>query len=522
MKRIITIFATVALIAVIAVSTFCLINNTSAASPSGDGKPFYVGVTYCGDNVTDAKLLVDKVANYTNLFVLQSGPLMTDNSSVNEIGDYAVAKRLHFAMFYDTSQVPSWAGWLGNATQRWGDMFSGVYYADEPAGKLLDTEVTLIAPGGTTITKLPDGTFQSSYNDSQGTYSPDGTITVQKSNSSSAHMQPFEDSPDTVLDTQITYYPDGSITLLDTFIRNFIPFASNFYTLENGSSRIAQEETYQQAQSHDPIPSVNEAAELFINKTSTPLDDFSSQWQLNNRTFPVFTSDYGLYWWDYKCGYDMVLAELGWNVSVNEEIGLARGAATLEHKDWGTIITWKYMQEPYLPDGNELYDELSTSYKDGATYTLIFNYAPNMTGPYGTLQQEHFDALQRFWTDVVQNPNGGHGSVKAEAAFILPENYGWGMRNPQDKVWGIWQPFGNYSQIWPNLQGALGKYGDKLDIVYNDKDYPAAGKYSQIIDANSSPSPFSSWVLAAFVGVMLAVVLAVLVVVRRLRKKNPT
>ena len=39
----------------------------------------------------------------------------------------------------------------------------------------------------------------------------------------------------------------------------------------------------------------------------------------------------------------------------------------------------------------------------GAKYLVIFNFAENMTGPYGTLQQEHFDALNRFWNEVVQN-----------------------------------------------------------------------------------------------------------------------
>ena len=41
------------------------------------------------------------------MFVVQSGPFMTDTAAVNEIGDYAVAKGLHFAVFYDTPVVSS-------------------------------------------------------------------------------------------------------------------------------------------------------------------------------------------------------------------------------------------------------------------------------------------------------------------------------------------------------------------------------------------------------------------------------
>ncbi len=37
-----------------------------------------------------------------------------------------------------------------------------------------------------------------------------------------------------------------------------------------------------------------------------------------------------------------------------------------------------------------------------------------MSGAYGTLQDEHFQALERFWNDVEQSTIV-HGSIKAEA-----------------------------------------------------------------------------------------------------------
>jgi hypothetical protein len=43
------------------------------------------------------------------------------------------------------------------------------------------------------------------------------------------------------------------------------------------------------------------------------------------------------------------------------EIGLVRGAVNLQDKDWGTIITWKYNQSPYLLNGEELYDQMRFS-----------------------------------------------------------------------------------------------------------------------------------------------------------------
>ena len=151
----------------------------------------------------------------------------------------------------------------------------------------------------------------------------------------------------------------------------------------------------------------------------------------------------------------MVLAELGWNNTVAQEIGLVRGAANLQDKSWGTIITWKYTQPPYLTSGEEMFEQMRTSYECGAEYVVVFNYAEDMEGPYGTLQEEHFQALERFWNEVVQNPNVVHGGVKAEAALVLPKNYGWGMRNPHDIIWGLWNTNSTSEQIWTQLQDKL-------------------------------------------------------------------
>src|SRR3990172_9500576 len=120
-------------------------------------KPFYVGVTFCGNNTQDAKLLIDRVRNCTNLFVLQSGPLMRDEAAVKEIGDYAVANGLHFAAFFESGALfpPQEARWVGVAEEWWGNMFAGVYFGDEKGGKMLDAYVSLSAG-----VKLGTGGFQ--------------------------------------------------------------------------------------------------------------------------------------------------------------------------------------------------------------------------------------------------------------------------------------------------------------------------------------------------------------------------
>ena len=137
-----------------------------------------------------------------------------------------------------------------------------------------------------------------------------------------------------------------------------------------------------------------------------------------------------------------------------------------------------------MPSGDEVYNELRTAYKAGAKYLVVFNYPTYPAGnPYGTLQEEHFTALQRLWTNVICNLTEVNGGVRAEAALVLPANYGWGMRNPQDNIWGLWQADSNSQSIWNALQKALATYGNRLDIVYQDSAYPVEGKYLTIIVA---------------------------------------
>ena len=121
------------------------------------------------------------------------------------------------------------------------------------------------------------------------------------------------------------------------------------------------------------------------------------------------------------------------------------------------------------------------SYECGAEYVVIFNYPTYPEGnDYGIMTDEHFDALERFWNNIVENPEVIHGSVKAEAALVLPRNYGWGMRDPQDKIWAFWGPDEKSQQIWTLSRQLLAQYVYSLDIVYEDPAFPVKGKYPQI------------------------------------------
>ena len=349
-------------------------------------REIYVGVTFSSNTTIEARLLIDKVKSYTNLLIVDSGPISKNETALNEICDYAVSAGLniivYFGIFDHQWQLP----WLNTAKQRYGDKFLGLYFFDEPAGGLLD------------------------------------------------HAYP----PDSLLDIEY---------------------------------KIVQA---------DPPKSYDEMADLFVNSWQT-MPGLHSAKTISNP--PVaFTSDYALYWFDYLAGYDVMLAQFGWNHSRVQDIALIRGAARVQNKEWGVIVTWTYSNPPYLETGQQLYDDMVMAYENGAKYITVFNY-PTIND-YGILKQEHFDALERFWSKIhtgFQQP-----AYSAETALVLPKNYGWGMRNPNDTIWSFWGPDEKSPQIWNITRTLLGRYALRIDIVYDDSRFPLENKYTKIYYWNST------------------------------------
>ena len=126
-----------AILLITSVFSFLLYENISLENAEKRG--VFVGVTYCGDSVAGGKLLIDKVKQYSNLFVLQSASLQRDFKSVDELGDYAVASGLYFLPYFGTYVETTLSAWLKTRlSQKWGDHLIGIYYGDEPGGKMLD------------------------------------------------------------------------------------------------------------------------------------------------------------------------------------------------------------------------------------------------------------------------------------------------------------------------------------------------------------------------------------------------
>jgi len=184
--------------------------------------------------------------------------------------------------------------------------------------------------------------------------------------------------------------------------------------------------------------------------------------------FPFFTSDYALYWFDYKGGYDVVLAQFGWNYSRQLNVAQVRGAATVQEKDWGTIITWTYNNPPYIESGPELYEDLVLSYENGAKYVVIFDSNKDYSG--GILKDEHLEAMKQFWQYTEENPRKTE-TTGDRIAYVLPKNYAYGFRGPSDKIWGLWEAesIPEFSEeLCTELNRLMVVHEKRLDIIYND------------------------------------------------------
>ncbi|NLE04233.1 MAG: hypothetical protein GX638_05445 [Crenarchaeota archaeon] len=436
-------------------------------------EPVFVGVTYCGECVEDAKLLIDRVKNCSNLFVLQSGTLQRDLESVNAVGDYAVECGLYFLPYFGSHFSFPVIEWIEDAKTRWGTFFLGVYFNDEPAGKMLDDYVKFEdSTSGEVITKTRYGDLV--------VEKPDGVVINYRINGVIHLFEPanytgasyFTDTQSgaqgsSCVDLYATFYPNQTISIVESSLD--YPSSGAIWV-----SSIS----YAQLLEMRPFTSETEISEKFYARNQESLDLLSQQ-------TTVFTSDYALYWFDYQAGYDVVLSQIGWNNSFAQNIALTRGAANLQQKDWGAIITWKYDVPPYLDSGEQILFQMRNAYGCGAKYIILFNYYGTTEDPYGTLQYEHFVALESFWNELSANILA-YNSIRADVAFVLPKDYACGMRWLDDRIWGTIPANETCQKIWATLQTLLSTHNLYLDIIYDDPQYQYNNKYAQLIYWNQT------------------------------------
>lgn len=208
-----------------------------------------------------------------------------------------------------------------------------------------------------------------------------------------------------------------------------------------------------------------DAANQFVDRMNRTLDWYTRSYT-NSTNYSLFTSDYALYWFDYKSGYDTVFAEFGWNYSRQLNVALCRGAATMQGKEWGVIVTWTYTDSPYIESGLNLFKDLILSYKNGARYIVVFDTNEDYT--HGTLEKEQLVALKVFWHYVQNNPRN-RIPVSNRIAYVLPKDYAYGFRGPDDKIWGFWEADAFSDKLCLNLGNLIENHEFELDIIYDDK-----------------------------------------------------
>jgi hypothetical protein len=228
----------------------------------------------------------------------------------------------------------------------------------------------------------------------------------------------------------------------------------------------------------------SDAASKYVWSLNGGLQQFFSHF-VQPANVTTFTADYALYLFDYKVGYDVIFAEFGWNFSRQLHIALCRGAARAHNKEWGAIVTWTYRQPPYIEDAEQLYRDLVLAYNNGAKYLIVFNYPTNVT-EFGVLTRRHLNSIRNFWNYVSAFPQPKQAS---KTAYVLPKDYGYGFRGPDDQIWGLWSPDELSPKVWNDANSLLTSLGTKLDIIYETTEPGREQQYEKLIFWNSTTIP---------------------------------
>ena len=365
---------TTLMILLLVTPNFVFSSLTITAASTQSQPDLYFGVDVAYESISATEELIDKVSNYTNVFII--GCYGNYNETrLTILSQYTYDKGLAFIVYTDDPRYPS-TRWILDAKTQWGDNFFGIYVYDEPGGKQLD------------YSKYPAVHSANDYDD---------------------------------------------------------------------------------------------AAEKYINAMSWYTNLFKMNFSYPTR-YQLFTSDYALYWYDYKAGYDTVFAEFGWNYSRQINVALSRGAATVQNKDWGVMIAWTYTAPPYIESGPELYSDMVLAYESGAKYIMVFDSNEDWTQ--GILEQEHLAAMEQFWQYAKDHPRTNN-PVSSRTAYVLPKNYAYGFRGPEDKIWGLWEADALSTDISMSVASLLQIFGNNIDIIYPDEQQTAESTgYGSIVNWN--------------------------------------
>jgi hypothetical protein len=118
------------------------------------------------------------------------------------------------------------------------------------------------------------------------------------------------------------------------------------------------------------------------------------------------------------------------------------------------------------------------AYDNGAKYIIVFDGDQNWTqnvllhiSPGQPGYPGQLDAMKEFWQYVKANPQT-ISPVSDRTAYVLPADYAYGFRGPNDRIWGLWDPDSLTDSICRNVSTLMQEYSYNLDIVYPNGTYP--------------------------------------------------
>ena len=81
-----------------------------------------------------------------------------------------------------------------------------------------------------------------------------------------------------------------------------------------------------------------------------------------------------------------------------------------------------------------------------------------------------------------RNPDK-HGSLKADRAVVLPQDYGFGFRSPTDSVWQNHQVENWTQKMYMDVTSLINQHNSSVDIVYSDPEFQNSiqTKYCKIL-----------------------------------------
>ena len=406
----------VAVVGVVFALLVSLITIQSLPSTVLDGTSpdVYVGIDVAYDNQT-ITALIDEVSSYTNLFIVGCTAITKNQSRLDSICQYLYDKGMSFIIYQDVPLSYQNLQYPANQTRPFNE------------------------------TNSPHPSFF---------------------NSTSFPRQPYNFTRPSTANTVSNW----TQTAKDRWGTNFLGI---YYIDEVAGRQLDLARGWVEVKN---ATDYSDAASQFNSTVSNSINWFRNGYS-DGTEVTLFSSDYALYQFDYNAGYDVILAQLGWNYSRQLNIALCRGAATVANKDWGVIVTWEYTQSPYLESGSKLYDDMVLAYNNGAKYIVVFD--SNEAYTQSILTQDHLNALKQFWQYVKEHPRST-GSIADRVGFVLPADYAYGFRGPNDTIWGLWPADSFSTNLSITVSDNLLKYGENLDIVYNQTQLETRG-YKQLI-----------------------------------------